>query len=73
MMSSPEEQQRQATLLELARELCAVIERGEITAEEGATRIFDVWPRRLATFYWSAMVEPMIGAHRQCHYRLLTI
>jgi hypothetical protein len=35
MMSSPEEQQRQATLLELARELCAVIERGEITAEEG--------------------------------------
>jgi hypothetical protein len=45
MMSSPEEQQRQATLLELARELCAVIERGEITAEEGATRIFYVWPR----------------------------
>jgi hypothetical protein len=35
MMSSPEEQQRQATLLELARELCAVIERDEITAEEG--------------------------------------
>ena len=35
MMSSPEEQQRQATLLELARDLCAVIERGEIPAEEG--------------------------------------
>jgi hypothetical protein len=34
-MSSSEEQQRQATLLELAHDLCAVIERGEITAEEG--------------------------------------
>ena len=34
-MSSPEEQQRQAALLELARDLCAAIERGEITGLDG--------------------------------------
>jgi hypothetical protein len=33
-MSSTEEQQREETLLELARELCAVIESGDLTGEE---------------------------------------
>ena len=66
-MSSPEEQQRQATLLELARELCAVIERGEITAEEGATRIFDVGSGRLATLAGKPSHTAVKGAHQQCH------
>jgi hypothetical protein len=53
MMSSPEEQQlRQATLLELARELCDVIERGDLTREESlqVLRGFKRW--------WSSYQSP---------------
>ena len=48
MMSNLDEQQHQEMLLELARDLCAVIERGDLTGEEALEALAGL--RALMTF-----------------------